>query len=161
MRVIELVFYNSDTNLKIVVPLEQLSLLHKLCEESNPYETGGIIIGRYSDDGSVAFVSEMTNSPNDSIKKTTAFKRGIVELQKKLDMLWDKSYYYIGEWHYHPNSSSFPSEYDIKQMISLSQSKSLKCPEPILIIIGGNKEYWTYSVCVIIKDKVFQFCRVE
>ena len=38
MRVIELVFYNSDTNLKIVVPLEQLSLLHKLVVNENSFD---------------------------------------------------------------------------------------------------------------------------
>lgn len=156
-----MVFYNSDTNLKIVVPLEQLSLLHKLCEESNPYETGGIIIGRYSDDGSVAFVSEMTNSPNDSIKKMTSFKRGIHGLQKKLDMLWDKSYYYLGEWHYHPNSSPTPSRSDIEQMLSLSHDKKLNCPEPILIILGGNKDNWLLNVIVIANEKIVSFHEVK
>ena len=43
MRVIELVFCNSDINLQIELSSEQLDLLHKLCEESNPYETGGIV----------------------------------------------------------------------------------------------------------------------
>ena len=42
---IELILINSDTNLKIELPIEQLNILHYLCDESNPYETGGIIIG--------------------------------------------------------------------------------------------------------------------
>ena len=81
---IRLIFYNSDINLKIELPIEQLDLLHSLCDESNPYETDGIIIGRYSDDGLTAFISEITNSPDDSIKKMTSFKRGINGLKKSL-----------------------------------------------------------------------------
>ena len=160
MSVIELVFFNSDTNLKIELSIEQLDLLHKLCEKSNPYETGGIIIGRYSDDGLTAYVSEITNPPDDSIKKMTSFKRGVNGLQKKLDSLWKDNLYYLGEWHYHPNASSYPSEYDIKQMILLSNTKGLKCPEPILLIVGGDKDNWSYSACVILKDCVIQFYEV-
>ncbi len=159
--VIRLIFYNSDINLKIELPIEQLDLLHSLCDESNPYETGGIIIGRYSDDGLTAFISEITNSPDDSIKKMTSFKRGINGLKKKLDTLWKDDLYYLGEWHYHPNSSSTPSEYDIKQMISLSKNKRLNCPEPILIIIGGNKSNWTYGVSVIFNKMIVCFYEVK
>lgn len=155
--VIRLIFYNSDTNLKIELPLEQLDLMHSLCDESNPYETGGIIIGRYSDDGLTAHISEITNSPDDSIKRRSSFKRGIQGLQKKLNMLWGNRYYYLGEWHYHPNSSSFPSEHDIKQMISLSHNKKLHCPEPILIVLGGNKNKWSLNVIVIANERIISF----
>lgn len=160
MRVIELVFYNSDTNLKIELPIEQLELLHSLCDESNPYETGGIIIGKYSDDGSTALISEIINAPDDSIKKKTYFKRGINGLQKKLDSIWGKSYY-LGEWHYHPNSSPAPSRSDIEQMISLSNNIKLHCPEPILIVIGGNKNNWLLNIIVIANDKVLYFQKAE
>lgn len=154
---INLVLINSDTNLKIELPIEQLNILHCLCDKSNPYETGGIIIGRYSDDGLTAQISEVTNSPADSIKKKAFFKRGVRGLQKKLDMLWKDSYYYLGEWHYHPNSSSTPSHSDIDQMISLSHNLKLNCPEPILIVIGGNKNEWLLNVIVIANDKIIPF----
>lgn len=160
MRVIELVFYNSDTNLQIELSNEQLDLLHKLCEESNPYETGGIIIGKYSDDGLTAHISEISNSPVDSVKKKALFKRGIKGLQKRLDTLWKDGYYYLGEWHYHPNSLPNPSGSDIKQMISLSQNNKLNCPEPILVIIGGNKENWLQTVIVIAKETIISFDEV-
>ena len=45
-----MVFFNSDTHLKIELPIEQLNIMHNLCDKSNPYETGGILIGSYSDD---------------------------------------------------------------------------------------------------------------
>lgn len=114
VRVIELVFCNSDINLQIELSSEQLDLLHKLCEESNPYETGGIVIGRYSDNGVTAFIFEITNSPDDSIREMTSFKRGINGLQKRLDKLWKDNLYYLGEWHYHPNSLPIPSHSDIE-----------------------------------------------
>ncbi|MBE6847568.1 MAG: hypothetical protein E7503_05505 [Ruminococcus sp.] len=156
-RVIELTLINSDANLKIELPIAQLNILHYLCDESNPYETGGIIIGKYSDDGLTAHISEISNSPADSVKKKAFFKRGIKGLQKRLDTLWKDNYYYLGEWHYHPNSMPTPSSSDIKQMISLSQNKKLNCPEPILIIIGGNREHWLQTVIVVANETIIPF----
>ena len=83
-----MVFFNSDTHLKIELPIKQLNIMHNLCDKSNPYETGGILIGSYSGDNFTAHISEITNSPDDSVKKKTQFKRGINGLQIKLDTLW-------------------------------------------------------------------------
>lgn len=157
MSVIDLLFINTETNLKINLPDDQINILHLFCDESNPYETGGILIGKYSDDSLTAHISEISNSPNDSVKKKTIFKRGVKGLQKRLDALWKDSYYYLGEWHYHPNSLPTPSSSDIKQMVSLSQNKKLNCPEPILIIIGGNKNHWLHSVNVIANGTIYNF----
>lgn len=159
--VINMVFFNSDTHLKIELPIEQLNIMHNLCDKSNPYETGGILIGSYSDDSLTAHISEVTNSPNDSVKKKVLFKRGINGLQKKLDTLWKDSQYYLGEWHYHPNSLPTPSHSDIEQMISLSYNIKLNCPEPILIILGGNKNKWLLSVIVIANEKIISFHEVK
>ncbi len=130
--------------------------MHNLCDISNPYETGGIIIGRYSDDGLTALITEITDAPDDSIYDLTSFIRGINGLQKKLDTLWRDRLYYLGEWHYHPNVSARPSITDIRQMITISKNSCLKCPEPILIIIGGNSYDWKCSVNLIIKDKYIE-----
>lgn len=156
-----MVFFNFDTHLKIELPIEQLNIMHNLCDKSNPYETGGILIGSYSDDNFTAHISEITNSPDDSVKKKTLFKRGTNGLQIKLDTLWKDSQYYLGEWHYHPNSSPTPSRSDIEQMVSFSHDKKLNCPEPILIILGGNKDNWLLNVIVIANEKIFSFHEVK
>lgn len=152
-----MVYFNSDTHLKIELPIEQLNIMHNLCDKSNPYETGGILIGSYSDDNFTAHISEITNSPDDSVKKRSQFKRGTNGLQIKLDTLWKDNQYYLGEWHYHPNSSPTPSRSDIEQMISLSHNIRLHCPEPILIINGGNKKNWLLHVFVVANDRILRF----
>ena len=48
-------------------------------------------------------------------------------------------------WHYHPNASSKSSKVDDMQMIKFSNNKKLNCPEPILIIIGGNPSKWSLN----------------
>lgn len=123
------------------------------CAASNPYETGGILIGNYSSNQEIANILQITPSPNDSRHSKYTFHRGINGLKRILDLAWNQGQYYLGEWHYHPNASSKPSETDKNQMIILSQDLKLKCPEPILIIVGGKQDDWNINARIFVKNK--------
>jgi len=71
----------------------------------------------------------------------------------KLKGAWKKQQYYLGEWHYHPNTSPKPSGLDLKTMLNLSKSKELHCPEPILLIIGGGPSNWHQYIGVYTKEQ--------
>ena len=123
------------------------------CALSNPYETGGILIGNYSSDQAIANILQITPPPKNSRRSKCTFYRGIDGLKKILDLAWDQGQYYLGEWHYHPNASSTPSKTDKKQMIILSQDSKLKCPEPILIIVGGYQDNWNVNARVFANNQ--------
>ncbi|WP_185805426.1 Mov34/MPN/PAD-1 family protein [Bacillus canaveralius] len=127
-----------------------------LCKISLPNETGGILIGTYKENFTCASVSEILKAPPDSKAGPTWFFRGTKGVKKKLDNLWvEKKHYYLGEWHFHPNGSSDLSNQDIKQMTLIANDNAYKCPEPILLIIGGNLLSWEYSSYVFPKGKEF------
>ena len=123
------------------------------CDKANPYETGGILIGNYSDDQTTANIIQVTSAPQKSKHFKYNFYRSSKGLKEVLDSLWNKGQYYLGEWHYHPNASAEPSNVDKKQMLKLSQDKKLNCPEPILVIIGGNKDNWYINVRIYTDEK--------
>ena len=108
------------------------------CAKPVNQETGGILIGYYSDNNQTAIVCEATPPPNDSQKGRNWFWRGITGLRSLLLDRWNQNQriYYIGEWHYHPTQIIEPSITDLKQMIDISKSRRYHCSEPILIIIG-------------------------
>ena len=119
------------------------------CKKANNIETGGILIGSYSEDGNKAIIARITGPPRDSKQYKFGFERGVNGLIDILDSEWNSNsrQYYIGEWHFHPNSSPKPSIIDDKQMKKLSVDELLKCPEPILLIVGGNpNKGWKLSV---------------
>lgn len=122
-------------------------------DKANPYETGGILIGNYSLNLTTANILQITPPPKNSTYKKYSFYRSSTELKKILDAAWEQGYYYLGEWHYHPNKLAIPSKVDIKQMIDFSENRSLRCPEPILIIIGGNRDSWKATVSVFSDGK--------
>jgi integrative and conjugative element protein (TIGR02256 family) len=122
----------------LVLPSDVTLRLHALCVEAGNYETGGILIGRYSPEHDRAIVAKLSGAPGDSSRGTNWFRRGIKGLQPLLIRLWQENKYYIGEWHFHPNAAANPSPDDSSQMFEFSRTRTLKCPEPVLLILGGN-----------------------
>ncbi|AIS32352.1 hypothetical protein BRM9_1538 [Methanobacterium formicicum] len=129
-----------------------ISNIQNICIDARTNETGGILIGNYLDKNN-AIIIEITGPSKDSKQSACKFNSGINGLIKLLNNKWNLGQYYIGEWHSHPDSSPQPSKIDDMQMKKLSIDKALKCPEPILLIIGGNRDKgWELSVHVYTKD---------
>lgn len=127
----------TDNNLyKVIISKDAYERMREYCKSSNFNETGGILIGNYSDDQKTANILKVTPPPQNSHKTKCTFKRGTAGLKDILDIMWEKGLYYLGEWHYHPKASSLPSGTDVNQMVRFANSSDLKCPEPILVIIG-------------------------
>jgi integrative and conjugative element protein (TIGR02256 family) len=120
------------------------------CTNAYSQETGGILVGYYTPECNCAIVTELSGPPKDSIRKSRFFQRGTQGLQRWIQQLWqEKKHFYLGEWHFHPGGTSAPSSDDIEQMKRFSLDKKLQCPEPILLIIGGNPQgEWTASAFV-------------
>ena len=144
-------FQSQDMRFGLKIPKDELHSIYKMCSDSSK-ETGGILIGYYSDDLSWANVTKATAPPAGSVHYAFSFIREGKPLARLLDRYWKKKQYYIGEWHFHPNASAEPSGTDRNTMCGLASTKSLHCPEPILLIIGGNCKNW-HIHCSVFTDK--------
>lgn len=146
----DLLLWSRDRRFGLSVKGSLLSEGLKECALSGFQETGGILVGYYTPAHDCAIVTALSGPPEDSIRKSFLFKRGTQGIQSVILRLWqEKKHFYLGEWHFHPRGASIPSHLDIEQMKALSKNKKLKCPEPILLIIGGNpKDAWTVNAFV-------------
>jgi integrative and conjugative element protein (TIGR02256 family) len=116
----------------------QLDKLLRLCQTSDPQETGGVLVGFYTPNHDCAIVTDVSESPSDSKRSHDSLYRGTRGLQGWLDRLWHgRRQYYLGEWHYHPRGEAAPSSVDQTQMRRISENEKYHCPEPILAIVGG------------------------
>lgn len=141
------VFRSGDNSYSVVICETTYNKMIFECERCRGLETGGILIGNYSDDNGVAYIRD-SFSPIDSRHYKSRFFRGTIGINNILDKKWDVGEYYLGEWHYHPNSSSKSSNLDDNQMMAFSKNKRLNCPNPILVVIGGNSSNWGLNVYV-------------
>ena len=137
----------------VKLPNQDLQYIHDLCKKSYPYETGGILIGKYSDDLKWAEITTVTEAPAESKRTRCSFIRSTHGIIAKLKSAWKKQQYYLGEWHYHPKASPKPSGIDLRTMLTLSKNEELHCPEPILLIIGGMPQNWCQYIGVYVSGK--------
>lgn len=125
----------------VELPDTVLSSLDRYCRAAGSVETGGILIGHYSDDLAVAIVREATPPPADSKWGRALFVRGVSGLRKLLGERWqakDRTFY-VGEWHFHPASHVEPSGDDFSQMLEISRARQYDCREPLLLILGAGE----------------------
>lgn len=150
-----MIYSSQDNQYHVTLSNEGLGAILKHIKKAGSHETGGILIGAYNEDRSTAIVNTISGAPTDSKHGSTWFQRGLKGLQKLLNSLWGAGEYYLGEWHFHPNASPSPSFQDITQMKAISESLAYRCPEPILLIIGGNHKNFQIRVFLAIRSNNF------
>ncbi|MFX3637334.1 MAG: Mov34/MPN/PAD-1 family protein [Candidatus Pristimantibacillus sp.] len=150
----KIIYCHENSVYKVVFESRFIQQILQYCQKKMPLETGGILVGKYTEDGCSAEITFITGPPSDSKHTRQSFYRGTKELNLWLTDSWSKGEYYLGEWHFHPNSSSNPSYVDKRQMKLISTDSNYNCPEPILLIIGGDpKKIWTSSCFVFPRKK--------
>ena len=134
---------------------KHLLCMLRFCQQSHHVETGGVMMGIYSETRNCAIVTGIVGPPLDSVHGSSWFIRGVRGLQAHINHIWrTKHQYYIGEWHFHPCAISTASSDDIRQMTEISNSEIYQCPEPLLLIIGGKPpDNYTINVYVFPKDR--------
>lgn len=148
-------FQSTDSRFVLSISKETVEDMTQFCRDAVNLETGGILIGRYSEDQKIAIVDEVTGPPPDSKHFLARFLRGVQGLQELLNRMWSKheKRFYIGEWHYHPLPNVNPSRDDIAQMNEIARSNQYYCPEPILFVIAGPPTIgWQFSATVHPRD---------
>lgn len=130
-----------DGTFAVELQASVLGALDRYCCDACSVETGGILIGRYSDDLAVAIVREATPPPTDSKRGRSWFVRGVSGLRQMLGNRWQakERTFYVGEWHFHPANHVEPSANDFAQMIEIGRAREYDCKEPLLLILCASK----------------------
>ncbi len=120
------------------ITTESWRQIDRECRRAGVVETGGILVGNYTNDESTAVVTEAQPPPRDSARGRSWFHRGVAGLRGLLATRWESALrtYYIGEWHYHPASIVEPSGDDLAQMYAINIDPRYRCREPVMIIVG-------------------------
>lgn len=151
-------FSTPDMEFSLSLDSSIMGRIIKLCQGSGFLETGGILVGRYNDSRDNAIVTDISPAPSDSKRGRASFYRGVKGLQSWLHNLWSgKRLYYLGEWHYHPFAEPTASSIDLAQLKVYAENDLLRCPEPVMLIIGGDpKALWETKAYVAPKGRSIQ-----
>lgn len=151
----KLEYWTADRKFGVIVLPKALAEILRHAAAAKGMETGGIALGRYSDCQTWATVDYLSGPPADSQHGRSTFIRGVQGLSAMVARLWKKERrYYLGEWHFHPGASATPSGTDLTQMIAIATDAKYACPEPLLLIIGGDpKGAWELKAFLTFADK--------
>ena len=128
---------------------------------SSPNEIGGVITGCYFCDNKKAIIKSFHGPTIDSVGTPYNYVRGKKGLSALMQKLWKKNEYYLVEWHLHPFSLPTASNTDLTQILEISKMTQYRCPEPILIIIGGDIKNLSYNVYLVINQVVEKMEEIE
>lgn len=131
-------YISADRRFSIQLTVDVINDIKKCAIDADNFETGGVLIGKYSENLKTAEVLFASGPPPDSKSGKCFFYRGTSGLSQLFDKWKRNGCYYLGEWHFHPFSSPSPSPQDIRQMKGIAKDKKYNCPESILLIIGED-----------------------
>jgi integrative and conjugative element protein (TIGR02256 family) len=160
MSTVEL--WSSDRRFGLRLDSEAQGRLLELCDQADKWETGGVLIGHYASSLDCAIVTEVTSPPEDSARGRTWFQRGVVGLRSLFLNRWaEERQSYLGDWHFHPGGLPKPSGIDISQMQALAGNKRVRCPYPVLVIVGERDGSRVLSAHVVPHKDVIQLGWVD
>jgi proteasome lid subunit RPN8/RPN11 len=135
-----LILKNKHNNLEIVLEKSLLKEIETIAVQHYPNEFGGFLLGKYSEDFK-SVVIESIILPYKYKSSPILFQRSIKDLEKLfIKEYQEKSRYYIGEWHSHPNGSTMYSGTDLNAMIETAESDKVQIKNPLLLIISISKK---------------------
>ncbi|WP_159994016.1 Mov34/MPN/PAD-1 family protein [Roseomonas sp. 18066] len=145
----DVLYQDASGRFSVLVTQAAIASMVSVSAAAAQRETGGILIGRLTGNGSTAVVMEATSKPGGSRSGWFWFVRGTRGLTQLLEQRWRQGQHYLGEWHYHPNVSPEPSARDLQTMAAIARDGRYQCREPVLAIIGGHPPTrWRLSVVV-------------
>ena len=134
-------FWSTDRRFGVRMPRDVVDQIRQFCLDSDDRETGGILIGRYSEDLRCAEVTEASGPPADSRRSARWLVRGVMGLKERLRNYWNwRREYYLGDWHFHPRGDLSESSTDVATMLRVSRSNRTDCSEPISVVVGLSRD---------------------
>lgn len=140
-------------------------VVEKLCAYATrhyPNEFGGLLVGRYEENGRIVHVQDII-IPTRFLSTFTSFFRRNDGVRKKLTAFHAQtpSLVYVGEWHTHPNCPAVPSGTDLRSMGEIVQSPAVIIANPLLLIIKVTGKLCQLRFYVFDKNNLYEFYQID
>lgn len=130
---------------------QTLSSLRTEADRQFPLETGGALIGYWSDAQTVV-VTEFVGPGPDSVHGRYSYQHDHKWEASQIAIHYDRSgrsQVYIGDWHTHPEAKSGDlSGTDRRSIRRVIKSREARACRPLMAVLFGSPEQWTPSVWV-------------
>jgi integrative and conjugative element protein (TIGR02256 family) len=129
------------------VPEQLLALWEEEAAEHAPDETGGMLVGYWSESGG-AVITETIDGGPDAIRRPSRFEPNGAWQQQRLDEIYLQSgrlQTYLGDWHSHPHGAPRPSFRDRETAKKVATAKEARAPRPLTVICSKHNGRWEWA----------------
>ena len=113
-----------------------------------PDETGGVLIGYWINSRSAAVITRAIGPGPKAIHEPRFFLPDDEYQEAQIESIYRRSrrlHTYLGDWHTHPNESSYLSQIDRQTMGKIASYTEARTPYPLMAVLGGGPK-WTIRV---------------
>lgn len=136
-------YHDQHTNLKLVFTDEVISELKAYKQDATSPEAGGMLFSRdiYTDS---LIVSRISLPQRKDTRLRFFFRVNKKSAQRIIEKNFKEGYYYIGDWHTHPELCPTPSLIDIQTIKSIFNKSDHKLKYMFHSIIGNSEHFKPY-----------------
>ena len=107
---------------------------------SAKYETGGFVFGEFDETLGIAWITNVSGPPSDSLFSAQEFVCGIHGIEELCEGYVSRTkgaVSYLGTWHSHPESAATPSAMDHDAIASIFASTPREGAHQLMMIVGN------------------------
>lgn len=129
-------FINKETGLELEISKSLLDEIRKYVLGHYPDEFGGFLLGKYSEDNKRVFIEDII-LPEKYKGTPTKFYRLSLGVEDEFRKAYNnRGLHYVGEWHSHPDGSTFYSKDDFNAMKEIVSEETILIENPVLLILA-------------------------
>lgn len=116
--------------------------------EHAPDESGGMLIGYWSENGDAVITNVVAGGPGATRRPNSFVPDGRWQ-QERLEEIYNRSgrlHTYIGDWHSHPAGALRPSRRDRATARKIAGASEARAPQPLTLITVKDEHAWRWRV---------------
>lgn len=145
------------------------SVLSSLCDEADstaPRETGGIVLGYWSESTAEPVITQAIGPGPHAVHEHDRFVPDYAFHESEVARLHLQSNYslqYLGDWHSHPGSAGYLSSRDHATLCRIATSRKAKAPHPLMLILayGPKWEPVAWTLCQRVTNSTRRSFKLE
>jgi integrative and conjugative element protein (TIGR02256 family) len=114
-------------------------------EDKYPLETGGVLVGYWSEDGREVVITAVSGPGPKAIHSKSDFTPDYLYQDQFVASAYARSgrrHTYLGDWHTHPDGGTKLSGLDKRTLRRISRAQDARAAAPIMVIVANDGASW-------------------
>lgn len=144
MRAAPTVDHQKQANKRLWIPHSQHQHLLEEADRIRLLETGGILLGYWSETQTDAVVTNVVGPGPKAIHRRCSFSPDLqfhIDETARIYTESGRRFGYLGDWHTHPGMPAYLSRQDKGTLRRIARDRKARATQPVMLILGGGSPW--------------------